>query len=59
MAVVIDREADTNRSYQEKLAASLVACMGIDGAVQACLENAWHGVLDYVLSFDAGATRKP
>ncbi len=58
MPVVVERESETNRSYQENLAASLVACMGIEGAIQACLENAWHGVLDYVLAFNSTTNRK-
>lgn len=30
---------------QERLAASLVACLGLEGAMQACQANNWDGVL--------------
>ena len=43
-------EASTNRSYQADLAVSLVATLGRDGAIKACQENCWQGVLDHVLT---------
>ncbi len=39
------------RSHQEKLAASLVQSLGVEGAIHACQANTWDGVLEYVLSF--------
>ncbi len=38
-----------NRDYQQRLAASLVGTMGIDGAVETCLRHGWDGVLERVL----------
>ena len=38
-----------NRSYQARLAMSLIATLGQDGAVRACRENCWDGVLSYLL----------
>jgi hypothetical protein len=34
---------------QETLADSLVQCLGVEGAIYACRDNAWDGVLSYVL----------
>ena len=42
-------EAGDNRSYQEQLARSLVACLGWENAVRACQANTWDGVLDVLL----------
>ncbi|MDH3595936.1 MAG: hypothetical protein OEM93_13915 [Rhodospirillales bacterium] len=42
-------EAGDNRSYQEQLAHSLVACLGWEDAVRACQANTWDGVLDVLL----------
>lgn len=44
---------DTNhtRSSQEQLAASLIDCLGVDGAIYACQANAWEGVLRHVLPY--------
>ena len=39
-----------NRNCQKMLAESLVATLGREGAVHACRENIWDGVLAYVLS---------
>ena len=49
-----ERVAADNRDYQQRLAASLVGTMGIEGAVETCLSNGWDGVLERVLC----ATRK-
>ena len=38
-----------NRNYQQQLAASLVECLGPEGAVRACQANGWDGVLCHVL----------
>ncbi len=38
-----------NRMCREKLADSLIECLGVDGAIHACQENVWDGVLDLVL----------
>ena len=43
-------ESSTNHSYQADLAVSLVATLGRDGAIKACQENCWQGVLDHVLT---------
>ena len=43
-------DASDNRSYQADLAVSLVATLGRDGAIKACQENCWQGVLDHVLA---------
>ena len=42
-------ETSDNRSYQEQLALTLLACLGREGALHACRANAWDGVLDYLL----------
>jgi hypothetical protein len=38
-------EPAENRLYQERLAAALVDCLGVEGAVRACQANGWDGVL--------------
>ena len=38
-----------NHNYQADLAMSLIACLGADGAMRACQENCWEGVLAYLL----------
>ena len=43
-------EASTNRCYQADLAVSLVATLGRDGAIKACRENCWQGVLDQLIA---------
>ena len=45
-----------NRPYQARLAARLIATLGLDGAVHACQANTWDGVLQCVLAYrgDAG-----
>jgi hypothetical protein len=45
----VQAEAGANRSYQEQLARSLVACLGWEEAVHACQANTWDGVLDILL----------
>lgn len=47
-----------NRSYQDRLADSLIATLGVEGAAHACQANAWDGVLASVLS-RAGAADSP
>ncbi|MCH8037961.1 MAG: hypothetical protein IIC53_12690, partial [Proteobacteria bacterium] len=40
---------------QERLAESLVATLGLEGAIPVCHANSWHGILTYVTSAtDAG-----
>ena len=46
-------EHSDNRSYQADLAVSLVATLGRDGAIRACQENCWQGVLDQLLTSGA------
>ena len=49
----IHADAGDNRSYQEQLAHSLVACLGWEQAVRACQANTWDGVLDVLLRIGA------
>ncbi len=35
---------------QELLAESLVATLGLEGAIHVCHANSWHGILTYVIS---------
>ena len=42
------------RSCQEKLADTLVTKLGMDGAIQACRENQWEGVLNCLLRMQRG-----
>ncbi len=41
-----------NHNCQTDLAMSLIAGLGADGAIRACQENCWEGVLAYVLVLD-------
>lgn len=45
----IEQEAQDNLKYQRWLAESLVASLGYDKAVKACLEMCWYGTLDYLM----------
>ncbi len=38
------------RDRQELLAESLVATLGLEGAIHVCHANTWHGILAYVIS---------
>ncbi len=38
------------RDRQELLAESLVATLGLEGAIHVCHANSWHGVLTHVIS---------
>jgi hypothetical protein len=49
MGPEIHADAGDNRSYQEQLAQSLLACLGWEEAVRACQANTWDGVLDVLL----------
>lgn len=49
MAINGGVDANDTRNNQEQLAASLIDCLGVDGAIYACQANAWDGVLRYVL----------
>ncbi len=40
-----------NRDYQQKLAISLIGCMGVERAIRACQANGWDGVLEKVLCY--------
>ncbi len=42
-------DAINNRMRQEKFADSLIACLGVEGAIRACRANVWDGVLGLVL----------
>ena len=37
--------AEVNKSYQRDMAASLAASLGLDEALEFCLEAGWEGVL--------------
>ena len=43
---------DSNQ--QQKLAQQLIACLGRDSAIHVCKVNGWAGILDVILSEDAG-----
>ena len=45
----MNQEAE-NHSYQRDLAESLVAVLGFDGAVGACQNNGWEGVLTVLVA---------
>ena len=38
------------RDRQELLAESLVATLGLEGAIHVCHANSWHAILTYVMS---------
>lgn len=38
------------RDRQALLAESLVATLGLEGAIHVCHANSWHGVLTHVMS---------
>jgi len=40
-----NRVFQKNHDYQRDFADSLIKSLGYDGAIQACYENQWHGVL--------------
>ncbi len=42
--------AAANRSYHQRLAASLVAGLGYDAAIGECLNNGWQGVIEALLA---------
>ncbi len=41
-----------NRSYQQQMAKNLILSLGIDDAIDACLENDWIGTLGIILKDD-------
>jgi hypothetical protein len=43
---------DSNQ--QQRLAQQLIACLGRDSAIHVCKVNGWAGILDVILSADAG-----
>lgn len=43
------KEEGGARNCQQKLADTLVGKLGLEGAIQACRENQWEGVLACVL----------
>ena len=51
-------DATNNRTRQEKFADSLIACLGVEGAIRACRANVWDGVLGLVLRHKR-CTREP
>ncbi len=46
---LMNQEAENN-SYQRDLAESLVAVLGFNGAVRACQNNGWEGVLTVLVA---------
>ncbi len=44
------RQDGGDRDRQELLAESLVATLGLEGAIHVCHANSWHGVLTYMIS---------
>ncbi len=38
------------RDRQKRLADTLVATLGLEGAIHVCHANSWHGVLTHVIS---------
>ncbi len=40
---------DVPRNNQERLAASLIDCLGRDSAIHVCKLNGWRGVLDVII----------
>ncbi len=38
------------RDRQKRLADTLVATLGLEGAIYVCHPNTWHGILAYVIS---------
>ena len=50
-------DAIDKRKHQEKLADSLIECLGVEGAIRACRANLWDGIVGLVLS-DERCTRE-
>jgi len=50
MAPAEGRGPADDRSHQERLATSLIDCLGLEGAIHACQANSWDGVLDRLLA---------
>lgn len=44
----MDFGAVDNGPYQRRMAALIVETMGLNDAVQYCLENGWEGVLSFI-----------
>lgn len=42
-----------NACYQRQLADALVAGLGVDGALEACRDNGWQGVVGVLLDMRA------
>ncbi len=38
-----------NRTYQQQLAENLIRSLGMDNAIDACLQNDWIGTLEVIL----------
>ena len=49
MTSVQETGDDAPRNNQERLAASLVDCLGRDSAIHVCKLNGWQGVLDVII----------
>ncbi len=41
-----------NRTYHQQMAKNLIQSLGIDGAIDACLQNDWIGPLSIILKDD-------
>lgn len=60
-AVAYPGAPDFDESYQRRLARSLIASVGYDGAVRYCRNNSWDGVLRAILALprDEDALYRP
>ena len=44
-----EQDVQENTKYQRWLAESLVANLGYDKAIKACVEMCWYGTLDFLM----------
>ena len=44
-----EQDVQDNTKYQRWLAESLVANLGYDKAIKACVEMCWYGTLDFLM----------
>ncbi len=44
-----EQDVQDNTRYQRWLAESLVANLGYDKAIKACVEMCWYGTLDFLM----------
>ena len=41
-----------NRTYQQQLAENLIRSLGMNGAIDVCLQNDWTGTLEVIIKKD-------